>query len=115
MMGPGDDMLDAKGERVFFSRDALMHNTKSMSLINTFVMLIGGCCAGILGCTGLRGALLYVLLYGTLQVVVLATMGFDSMKYTLQPPLKFIAGNAGENALSFILFWTLVYALVYIY
>jgi len=48
-------------------------------------------------------------------VVVLATMGFDSMKYTLQPPLKFIAGNAGENALSFILFWTLVYALVYIY
>ena len=88
---------------------------KALSLINTFVMLIGGCCAGILGCTGLHGALLYVLLYVSLQVVVLATMGFDSMKYTMQPPFKFITGSAGENALSFILFWTLVYALVYIY
>ena len=114
-MNANEDLLDSKGERVFFSREAMMHNRKTIDLARTFLTLVGGCCAGILGCTGFNGAVLYIALYLMMQVSFLVMMGFDSAKYTTLSPAWFIISGVGEYALSYILFWTLVYALVYIY
>ena len=98
-----------------FCADSFVCLLASLDMVHTFVMLAGGCCAGILGCTGFNGAILYVLLYMSMQLCLLVTMGFDSQKYMLVSPVQFLVGGIGEHALSFILFWTLVYALVYIY
>mmetsp|Transcript_2908 Transcript_2908/g.4020 ORF Transcript_2908/g.4020 Transcript_2908/m.4020 type:complete len:115 (+) Transcript_2908:97-441(+) len=111
----GEDILDSKGERVFFSREAMMHNNKSIDLVRTFLTLIGGCCAGILGYTGFNGAVLYVCLYFMMQLSFLVLMGFDSTKYTTVPPAKFLFLGIESYGLSYILFWTLTYALIYIY
>lgn len=111
-----DDDFDSKGERVYFSREAMMHNNKTIDLVRTYLTLVGGCCAGILGCTGLNGAVLYVGIYITMQLCILAFgMGFDSSKYTNLSTGKFLISGIESYGLSFILFWTLFYALVYIY
>jgi hypothetical protein len=111
----GEDILDSKGERVFFSREAMMHNNKTIDLIRTFLTIVGGCCAGILGCTGYNGAVLYVCLYLFMQLFFLVLMGFDSAKYTTVTPVKFLFMGIEGYGLSYILFWTLTYALIYIY
>lgn len=114
-MNPNEDLLDDKGERVFFSQESMMHNNKSIDDIRTLVTLVGGCCAGILGCTGLNGVLLYLAMYMFVQIFILAMMGFDSDKYTALSPARFLFAGIESYGLSYVLFWTLLYALVYIY
>ena len=117
--GPGgeDEVLDSKGERLFFSRDAMMHNHKSVDRVRTFLTLVMGFVAGILGCTGAQGMLLYAVSSVATSVTILAVnMKFDSKKYINMPPLRFMLTGVDSNgALSYILFWTLAYALVHIY
>ncbi len=110
-----DDMLDSKGERVFFSRESMGHNMRAIDNFRTLLTLVGGCCAGILGCTGFNGAILYFAIYLVLQLCLLFLMGFDSEKYTAVSPARFIISGIEGYILSYILFWTLAYALVYIY
>ena len=95
-----------------------MHNDKAVDLIRTYMTIIGGCCAGVLGLTGLAGAALYIAIYLALSVLLLATMGFNSKGYMNVSPLKFCIDGGmggGKYGLSFVLFWTLSYALIYIY
>jgi len=52
------------------------------------------------------------------QILLLAMMGFNSKGYMNVSPLKFcIEGGmgGGKYGLSYVLFWTLSYALIYIY
>ena len=116
--GGDDDMLDKNGEKLFFSRPAMMHNHKHVDRIRTFLTLIMGFVAGILGCTGGQGMLLYIAssIVTSLFILVI-NMSFDSDKYIVNTgPLRFLVGGLDANgALSYILFWTLAYALVYLY
>ena len=115
--GPDQELLDNKGERLFFSREAMMHNHKNVDRVRTFLTLVTGFVAGILGCTGSQGVLLYVASMALTSLAVLAVqMQFDSMKYLNQSPVRFMfSGMDSNGALSYVLFWTLAYALVYIY
>jgi hypothetical protein len=115
MINAEGDMHDAKGERIFFSRDAMMHNTKQIDLVRTFLTIILGFSAGILSCTGLNGVILYIAVYLIIQICILAIMSFDSARYTTIDPIRFLVSGISEYALSYVLFWTLSYALVYIY
>jgi hypothetical protein len=110
-----NDIVDAKGERLYFSQEAMRHNHKTIDNVRTLLTLVGGCCAGILGCTGFNGAILYVVMYVTIQLCILAAMGFDTHKYTAKPMHSFLIEGVADYGLSYILFWTLFYALVYIY
>ena len=93
----------------------MIHNNKTIDHVRTLLTLIGGCCAGVLGCTGLNGAILYLIMYAVIQLSFLAMMGFDSAKYTTLSTPKFLVSGIESYGLSYVLFWTLVYALVYIY
>eukprot|EP00619_Florenciella_sp_RCC1007_P012432 CAMPEP_0205914448 /NCGR_PEP_ID=MMETSP1325-20131115/7235_1 /ASSEMBLY_ACC=CAM_ASM_000708 /TAXON_ID=236786 /ORGANISM="Florenciella sp., Strain RCC1007" /LENGTH=82 /DNA_ID=CAMNT_0053281495 /DNA_START=27 /DNA_END=275 /DNA_ORIENTATION=+ len=80
--------------------------------------IIGGCCAGVLGLTGLAGALLYIFIYTLISLLLLATMGFNAKGYMNVSAFKFCIDGGfggGKYGLSFVLFWTLSYALIYIY
>ena len=115
MMNPNEDVHDAKGERIYFSREAMAHNHKSIDNVRTLLMLLGGVCAGILGCTGFQGGIMYAALYAAIQLCYVVLMGFDTAKYTAKPLHNFVVAGVADHLLSYILFWTLFYALVYIY
>jgi len=114
-MNANEDILDAKGERVFFSPESMRHNHRTIDNVRTLLTLVGGCCAGILGCTGFHGAILYLVMYAVMQVCLVALMGFDTAKYTAKTLPAFLVSGVADYGLSYVLFWTLFYALVYIY
>jgi hypothetical protein len=77
--------------------------------------IVGGIVAGILGLTGLQG-LVVALFTAALSTLALSVkMGFDVLTYTNNSPLSFMLSGAQANSMSFLLFWTLSYALVHIY
>ena len=45
-----------------------MHHEKAVDLIRTYQTIVGGCCAGVLGLTGLAGAVLYIVIYLAISV-----------------------------------------------
>ena len=53
--------------------------------------------------------------YVAISLALLVKMRGDSMGYTNEAIPNHIFGGVGRYGLSFVLFWTLSYALVYIY
>uniref|UniRef100_A0A7S2WKV8 ER membrane protein complex subunit 6 n=1 Tax=Rhizochromulina marina TaxID=1034831 RepID=A0A7S2WKV8_9STRA len=113
MMVPGG--MDGTGERVFFSMEAKMHNDNAIDNIRTYLMMVAGVCAGVLGMNGPQGAVLYIAVYLAISTCLLCAMGFDSTRFTNLSPLHFTLSAIEKYGLSYILLWTLCYALVYIY
>lgn len=80
--------------------------------------IVGGIAAGIFGLTGFHGFLFYLTLYITTSMLLLIRMN-DGLKVSKFVPKVTVtsflySGIVGET-LAFILYWTLVYALVHIY
>ena len=99
------------------SMEAMGMNVRQMMMLRTVVFIAAGAICGILGFTGLLGALFYLTVGVLASVAVLVVVQFEPKKY-------FMVSNIGllgwdllnfNHILSFILFWTLSYALVYIY
>ena len=67
------------------------------------------------GATGLRGLLFFVGTYVLGSVALLTRMRCNPTDYTSESLAKFVITGAPGYALSFVLFWTLAYALVHIY
>ena len=65
--------------------------------------------------TGLRGLLFFVGTYVLGSVALLTRMRCNPTDYTSESLTKFVIAGAPGYALSFVLFWTLAYALVHIY
>ena len=65
--------------------------------------------------TGLRGLLFFVGTYVLGSVALLTRMRCNPVDYTSESLTKFVITGAPGYALSFVLFWTLAYALVHIY
>ena len=65
--------------------------------------------------TGLRGLLFFVGTYVLGSVALLTRMRCNPADYTSESLTKFVITGAPGYALSFVLFWTLAYALVHIY
>jgi hypothetical protein len=83
--------------------------------VRTLLTLVAGGCAGILGLTGLEGAVMYLVVYFVASAILLVFMKFDSKLYTNLSPFAFITQGMDKYGLSFVLFWTLLYGLVHIY
>ena len=71
--------------------------------------------AGVVGATGLRGLLFFVGTYVLGSIALLTRMRCNPTDYTSESLTKFVITGAPGYALSFVLFWTLAYALVHIY
>ena len=70
---------------------------------------------GIAGATSLKGLACFVAAHVFVSLALLLRMKGDSERYTDMGLVPFVLGGAGGYALSFVLFWTLAYALVHIY
>ncbi|CAM9638384.1 unnamed protein product [Phaeothamnion confervicola] len=95
-----------------------MSNMKLIYNARTSMCVVGGMAAGILGCKGLEGLLAYLVIYLMSSILLAVKMGFDPSKFiNLRKgrAFTFFFSDVQGHALTFILFWTLAYALVYIY
>ena len=116
MQDPDHDLSTGpNGERIFFSMEAKMHNDRAIDQIRTLLTIIGGCAAGVLGCTGTQGLVMFVVTYLAVSITLVVCMGFDTKQYTALKLHMFLFDGASKYGLSFVLFWTLIYALIYIY
>ena len=102
-------------ERVQISGENLMFNMRQVERYRTIMFIIGGVVTGTLGLTSLHGLLALVILGLLSSILLNMKMGFNVLKYTNLSNVQFFLTGIQSNLMSFILFWTLFYALVYIY
>jgi hypothetical protein len=106
------------GDVEFFNQENLMKNMKMVTFVRTIVVIAGGVVTGILGYTGLAGFVCYLLVFMAGSLVLLSKMGFKPSQYTSSGSLNafmFDGVMSQQLTLSFLLFWTLFFALVHIY
>ena len=108
-------MQQDEDEAKYIIVETLMLNMKQMELARSFLCLVGGCLAGILNATNVRGLLVFLMLYLFIVLGLSVKMGFDFRNYANSTFFGFLSNDISKHALSFVLFWTLTYALVYIY
>ena len=105
----------ARSAKNLFDRDAMAHNLNAVDGCRSYLTLFGAVGAGVVGATGLRGLLFFVGTYVLGSVALLTRMRCNPTDYTSESLTKFVIMGAPGYALSFVLFWTLAYALVHIY
>mmetsp|Transcript_5119 Transcript_5119/g.12229 ORF Transcript_5119/g.12229 Transcript_5119/m.12229 type:complete len:122 (-) Transcript_5119:195-560(-) len=90
----------------------LMHIDTTRSVMN----IASGCVAGICGFTGWQGLACFLILHLTVMTIIWATkLNCQLKSYTRQSIWSYATANVQQSGLSFMLFWTLFYGLVYLY
>lgn len=107
------DAQEQGGKRV--SMEKMIYNTRQIDVVAAVCFITGGIIAGILGLTGLNGLFLIIAIMGLLNGGLLLKMGFQLSAYSTQGVFSFALNGVKSHAMSFVLFWTLSYALVHIY
>lgn len=107
--------LDPEHEGKVIIMENLMRNLKKLDKIRSLFSILGGIIAGVLYLTGIYGLYVYVGMSLLVNLLLYAKMGFDCKKYVSKSFFAFFMSDLQKNAMSFILFWTLTYGLIYIY
>ena len=97
--------------------EAMQNNMNGVMYVRALMAIISGIVAGILGLTSLNGFLFYLVSHLLCSFFLLVKMNFEVKKYWgSQATLHGFAfdGLSGQ-AMSFILWWTLSYAMVFLY
>ncbi len=97
------------------SLETLMFNMKQLETVNIVMYLVGGSIAGILGATSLHGLLIFILITLAVQFTLFLWVGLKLDRFTTVNALGLITNAASSQAMTFVLFWTLTFALVHIY
>ncbi|XP_024995085.1 ER membrane protein complex subunit 6 [Cynara cardunculus var. scolymus] len=97
-----------------FNVENMQSNMKVVYYSRTFMSIIGGVIAGILGFTGLMGFVVYVLVMAITSVCLTAKAGFSIHSYFDSWNRVLMDGFLG-GLLSFVLFWTFAYDIVHIF
>jgi hypothetical protein len=108
-------MLDGENEGKMMSIEALQVNVKILDKVRSFFAIVSGIVSGILYLTSFRGFSAYFALSLMINAALFIKMQFDCKKYTNASFASFFFSDLSKNALSFVLFWTVSYALCYIY
>lgn len=101
------------GRRIFV--DAFNRNMSQIDLIRTVLYLVMGALCGILGLTSVHGLAFYVLMSVVVGMAIAAPMGYDTKTFTNVSLFALCVQGFTGQAMSFIMSWTICYALVYIY
>jgi len=114
---PGADADASSSTKDVFDPNALTFNLKNIDKIRSFMGIVSGCVAGILGITGiLPGLVCFLSLHLLTHISMWAfKMKCDLRAFTRQSWFAYLMTNFQQCALSFMLFWTLFYGLVYLY
>ena len=108
---------DPKDQPVGFSMEAMQLNVRQFQLLRTVMLITGGILCGILGLTGLLGAFFYIAVSIIANLSIVIVTGFKPQSYFMLSSGSMLGNDLMNfnHMLSFIMFWTLSYALVYIY
>ena len=115
--GPDGSCGPMNEEEKTINMEALQANAMGIGYVRALMAIIAGIAAGILGLTGSKGFLLYIAVHLITSVILLARMKFDVSEY-LTPGLSalwFAVDGLGGQGLSFVMFWTLSFAMVHIF
>ncbi|XP_024030739.1 ER membrane protein complex subunit 6 [Morus notabilis] len=97
-----------------FNAENLQSNLKVIYYSRTFMSIIAGVIAGILGFTSLKGFIFYFLVMGLTSVGLVAKTGFTIHKFFDSWNQIVLDGFFG-GLMSFVLFWTFAYDIVHIF
>ncbi|CAN6876777.1 hypothetical protein Bca4012_079025 [Brassica carinata] len=97
-----------------FSAENLQKNLKVIQNCRTFLSIIAGVLAGIIGFTGLTGFVFYFVVMLITSVGLMAKAGFSADVYFDSWNRVLFDGFLG-GLMSFVLFWTFAYDLVHIF
>jgi ER membrane protein complex subunit 6 len=95
--------------------DVMRKNMRQLDLARIVLYIAVGCICGVCGFTGLQGFLFYTGSSAVITIILAATMGFQPKKYTNESIVQMFMSNMSGQVMSFIMFWTLAYSLVYVY
>ena len=99
-----------------FDLHAQQQNIQKMESIKSFMGIVNGCCAGILGLTNSVGIVFFVVCHLVVSACLWVRIGGDLDKYSKGVGVVgFLMGGLQNCFMSFMLFWTLFYGLVYLF
>ena len=102
-----------EGERIFM--DAWQKNMSQIDLVRTVLALVAGALSGIMGLTQWSGLISYVCVSVITGLATAVPMGFEVKKYTNTSLLGLVVQGMQGQAMTFIMTWTLVYSVVYLF
>ncbi|XP_014517586.1 ER membrane protein complex subunit 6 [Vigna radiata var. radiata] len=105
---------NAVNELLTFNAENMQSNMKTIYYSRTFLSIIGGVVAGILGFTGLKGFVFYLLLMALTSLGLIAKASFSTHSYFDSWNRVLLDGFLG-GLMSFVLFWTFAYDIVHIF
>ncbi|TYI38978.1 hypothetical protein ES332_A02G067400v1 [Gossypium tomentosum] len=97
-----------------FSTENMQNNMKVIYYSRTFMSIIGGVIAGILGFTGFMGFIFYFLVMAITSIGLIAKAKFSVHLYFDSWNRIILDGFMG-GLMSFVLFWTFAYDIVHIF
>mmetsp|Transcript_23000 Transcript_23000/g.55424 ORF Transcript_23000/g.55424 Transcript_23000/m.55424 type:complete len:130 (-) Transcript_23000:478-867(-) len=117
---PAGPEMDAAGggdgNQEVFDTNAYRSNFRKMDKIRSFMGIASGCVAGVCGLTSLSGLVCFLVLHITVNLSLLAfKMKFDLHSYSRESMFAFLTADLQKCAMSFMLFWTLFFGLVYLF
>ncbi|KAH9766285.1 ER membrane protein complex subunit 6 [Citrus sinensis] len=101
----GKKSNDVSNDLQIFNAENLQSNMKVIYYSRTFLSIIGGVIAGILGFTGLMGFVFYFLIMAITSVCLMAKAKFSVHSYFDSWNRILLDGFLG-GLMSFVLFWT---------
>lgn len=108
-------MTDKASKDSRISLDNLNHNISKIDTVNTVLFITAGVIAGIFGLKGLSGFLFFAAISAFIAAAHVLGMSFQIRKYCNMNFFELSLFGMKNHAMSFVLFWILVYALVHIY
>ena len=105
---------DGKIEKELFSPESLKQNAVAITNGRIVIAIAGGIVSGILGFTGLKGALCYFVYMLLFTFGLMAKIGFRFDSYFVSWSQICVDGMFGQLT-TYILFWTLAYNAVHVF
>ncbi|XP_027330812.1 ER membrane protein complex subunit 6-like [Abrus precatorius] len=105
---------DGMNDLLTFNAENIQNNMKIIYYSRTFLSIIGGVVAGILGFTSLKGFVFYFFLMALTSLGIIAKARFSIHSYFDSWNRVLLDGFLG-GLMSFVLFWTFAYDIVHIF
>lgn len=106
-----DDAIEAQRLNV----DTMKRNIRQVDLARIVLYMAVGTICGVCGFTSMKGFLFYIIASLAITCALAATMGFNTKAYINETFFELFISSMSGQIMSFIMFWTLFYSLVFVY
>ncbi|GMI08534.1 hypothetical protein TrLO_g15977 [Triparma laevis f. longispina] len=114
---PSGNQASTAGEgRAIFNQQIAMKNIMALSDARTYMGILSGCVAGVVGLTNGQGFLFFLVAHFVVGVALMVKMEFDVKSYSsFNTPMNFLLADIQKCGMGYLLFWTLFYSLCYLF